>query len=419
MTVAIKMAIILIVVIALFIQGKFSLAGISLAGALACGVFGIIDINTVFSTFSNATILLIMGMMIVGGSLFHTGLAREIGNKLHKISGGNERVIMLICTASSAILAIVSNGPTALVTLFPIVTSLCLASDVPVSKVYLPFVYGIGFGSCITLTANTVGPVTASVLTSGGYEGWSFFEIAQFGVPVTIVGFVVLYFIGFKVLPDTGAKPIVPMKEDASADPDGKRKMIISGLVMCCVFIGMVFAPAEVPTYVIGFVGVLVLLFTGTIDQKQMFDSIAWPTIFLIAGMMTVATGVSSSGLGELVASAIGGMLGENAAPILVVAVVLLTTTIFTQFLSNTAAALIMGPIAFSLSSIMGVAPQALLMAVYIGCLSSFCTPMAAPAFAYVFEPGGYSYRDYFKAGLLMQATFFVVAMIVIPIFWL
>ena len=139
----------------------------------------------------------------------------------------------------------------------------------------------------------------------------------------------------------------------------------------------------------------------------------------MIAGMTTVANAVSNSGLGEMIADTILNLCGGNQNPIVIIAVLLLVTAFLTQFLSNNATVLIMAPIGIALAKSMGIEPYAFVMATFVGCLSCFCTPMATPALAYVMEPGGYKYKDFLKAGLLMQVIYFIVGLIVIPLVWL
>lgn len=196
-------------------------------------------------------------------------------------------------------------------------------------------------------------------------------------------------------------------------------RMWIAGIVMIAIFIMMIISPSNLPLYMISSAGVVVLLLTKTISQKQMFDSISWSSVFLIAGMTTVANGVSNSGLGDAIADMILTFCGNNNSPLVIIAILLLTTAILTQFLSNNASILIMAPIGIALAESIGIEPYAFVMATFVGCLSCFCTPMATPALAYVMEPGGYRYIDFLKSGFMMQIVYFIVGMIVIPIIWL
>lgn len=411
--------IILVVMIALFLSEKIPLAVTSLAGAVVVGLFGLVEHKAVFTSFASTSMILMISMMIVGSSLFHTGLAQKIGNILYHVTGGSERSMILIAVLSGTLLSSVCSGTATLVTLFPIITSLCVAAKVSVSKTYLPLSYGICFGSMLTVAASGMGTASSGLLEEAGFRPWGFLEPAYVGAPLAVAGILTLLFIGGKVLPDTAVKPEMSRTDNEDEAGHSQTKMIISGVVMVAIFITMIISPESLPLYMISSTGVVVLLLTGTISQKQMFDSISWSSVFLIAGMTTVANAVGNSGLGQVLADTILKFCGNNQSPVFIIAILLLVTALLTQFLSNNASILIMAPIGIALANRLGIEPYAFVMATFVGCLSCFCTPMATPALAYVMEPGGYRYKDFLKAGFLMQIVYFVVGLIVIPIVWL
>ncbi len=416
------MGIVLIVIIGLFLSEKLPLAVTSLSGAVIVGLLGFVDHRTVFTPFASTSMILMISMMIVGSSLFYTGLAQKIGNVLYKFTGGSERSLILITVLSGAILSSVCSGTATLVTLFPIITSLCITAKVSVSKTYLPLAYGICFGSMLTIAASGMGTASSGLLEEAGFRGWGFLEPAYVGLPLAVVGIIVLMLFGTKLLPNN--ENIKTISDDEDEDPaklvkESPAKIWISGIVMIAIFIMMIISPKGLPLYMISSAGVVVLLLTGTITQKQMFNSISWTSVFLIAGMTTVANAVSKSGLGNTIANAILSLCGESKDPVIIIAVLLLTTAFLTQFLSNNAAILIMAPIGMALAEKLNIQPHAFVMATFVGCLSCFCTPMATPALAYVMEPGGYKYKDFLKAGFMMQIVYFVVGVIVIPMIWL
>lgn len=412
------MGAVLVVIIALFLSEKLPLAVTSLVGAVVVGLLGFVPHKEVFTSFASTSMILMISMMIVGSSLFYTGLAQKIGNVLYKFTGGSERSMILIAVLSGTLLSSVCSGTATLVTLFPIITSLCITAKVSVSKTYLPLAYGICFGSMLTVAASGMGTASSGLLEDAGFRAWGFLEPAYVGVPLAVVGVVVLMIFGTKMLPDN---KVESQMSEAAEDTSAKSpvKMWISGIVLIAIFVMMVISPKKLPLYMISSAGVVVLLVTGTITQKQMFDSISWSSVFLIAGMTTVANGVSNSGLGEVIAGKILSLCGSNSSPLLIIAVLLLVTAALTQFLSNNASILIMAPIGIALAKQMGIEPYAFVMATFVGCLSCFCTPMATPALAYVMEPGRYRYKDFLKAGFMMQIVYFAVGMVVIPLVWL
>ncbi len=413
------MGILLAAIIALFLSEKLPLAVTSLAGAVATGLLGFVEHKTVFTSFASTSMILMISMMIVGSSLFYTGLAQKIGNVLYKFTGGGERSMILIAVLSGTLLSSVCSGTATLVTLFPIVTSLCITAKVSVSRTYLPLAYGICFGSMLTVAASGMGTASSGLLEEAGFRGWGFLEPSYVGIPLAVVGILVLMLFGTRLLPENEIIPAMSQHDDQKADDQPAWKMWISGIVMIAIFLMMVISPSGLPLYMISSAGVVVLLLTKAISQKQMFDSISWSSVFLIAGMTTVANGVSNSGLGNRIADGILKLCGNGSSPVIIIAVLLLTTALLTQFLSNNASILIMAPIGIALADSMGIEPHAFVMAAFVGCLSCFCTPMATPALAYVMEPGGYRYIDFLKAGFMMQIVYFVVGLVVIPLVWL
>lgn len=412
------MGILLVIIIALFLSEKLPLAVTSLVGAVLVGLLGFVKHSEVFTSFASTSMILMISMMIVGSSLFYTGLAQKIGNMLYKFTGGSERSMILIAVVSGTVISSVCSGTATLVTLFPIITSLCITAKVSVSKTYLPLAYGICFGSMMTVAASGMGTASSGLLEDAGFRGWGFLEPAYVGVPLAVVGIIVLMVFGTKMLPDNKIIPQMSQQDDDEIEAS-PVKMWITGIVMIAIFVMMVISPDGLPLYMISSAGVVVLLLTKCISQKQMFDSISWSSVFLIAGMTTVANGVSNSGLGNTIANAILGVVGGNSSPLLIIAILMLVTAVLTQFLSNNASILIMAPIGIALADSMGIEPYAFVMATFVGCLSCFCTPMATPALAYVMEPGGYRYIDFLKAGFMMQIVYFVVGMVVIPLVWL
>lgn len=94
------------------------------------------------------------------------------------------------------------------------------------------------------------------------------------------------------------------------------------------------------------------------------------------------------------------------------------TTTILTQFLSNSTSAIIMAPIALLISQAVGTSAEPFVIAAYAGSISSFCTPIATNVLTFIYEPGQYKWRHYLKMGIGMQIIYFVVSMVLIPIIW-
>lgn len=410
---AIIAGIILVAIFILFLTEKLPLATTALIGAIAVGCFGLVEFDTVFQSFTSNSVILMISMMVVGSSLFYSGLGNIIGKKLLKFTGSNERSIIFVGALAGALLSSVCSGTATMVTLFPIVTSMCIAAGISVSRVYLPYIYGVGFGSMLTLVGSGLGPASSAILEEAGYKGWSFLEPAKVGVPLMLVGMIVLLTVGVKLLP---THHIDGENVDKDNTPVKMTKdMWISAIVLLTVVVFMMLEPEGIPLYIISSIGAVVLVITGCMSQKQFYGSISWNSVFLIAGMSTVAKGIQTSGLAEIIANSMIKLVGGTTNELIVIGMLLLVTSILTNFLSNNAALLLMAPIALGMAETIGIDPRTLIMTVYVGALSSFCTPMATPAISYIMEPGGYKIKDLFRIGIVMQVAYFVVGMIVIP----
>ncbi|WP_071430590.1 SLC13 family permease [Angelakisella massiliensis] len=410
-------AIIMIVCIVLFFTEKVPILMVPLIGALLSGLTGLIPFSDVFADFASNTAILMISMSIVGAAMFQTGLAQKVAGVVTRIGGGSERSIILIAVLSSTVLSGIFNGTSTFVTLCPIITAMCVANKVPVSRVYFALSYGVIFGSLLTLIGSSMGPISSGVLEEAGYEPLGFFEPAMLGAPFAICGVIYLLTIGRKFLPDTNAMPekMVGGKEAQNATP---AKLKISAVVLIAIILTMVLQPENLPFFIIAAVGAVVLVLTGCLNTKQFLDAIPWQTIYILGGMSAVGNAIENSGAGEIFANAVVSVYGSFSSPIILLAVVYLTTTILTQFLSNSTSAIIMAPIALLISQAVGTSAEPFVIAAYAGSISSFCTPIATNVLTFIYEPGQYKWRHYLKMGIGMQIIYFVVSMVLIPIIW-
>ena len=167
-----------------------------------------------------------------------------------------------------------------------------------------------------------------------------------------------------------------------------------------------------------GCIGALALILTGVISEKQALKSIDLKTIFLFGGTLSLASALSKSGAGELIAHKVIGMLGDNPSPYVLTFVVFILCCVLTNFMSNTATTALMVPICVSIANGMGADPSAVLMACVIGGSCAYATPIGMPANTMVITAGGYTFKDYAKAGVPLIIVATVVSMILLPILY-
>jgi di/tricarboxylate transporter len=185
------------------------------------------------------------------------------------------------------------------------------------------------------------------------------------------------------------------------------------------VLLAMVFllATGLVPPVVSALSAALAMVLFRVITIQQAYRGISWTTVLLVAGMIPMATAVTTSGAGELVATGIVNLVGD-AGPTAIVAAIFVITVVFGQLISNTATALVMIPIAVAAADQLQISPQPILMSVCVAAAVAFLTPVATPANMIIMGPAGYRFGDYWRLGLPLVGLFAVVGIFLVPVIW-
>lgn len=152
------------------------------------------------------------------------------------------------------------------------------------------------------------------------------------------------------------------------------------------------------------------------VPLDEVYTSVEWPVVFLLAAILPVAGALETSGGTGLISGLLLRMGDGLAAPALLALV--LAVTMLLANVVNKAAAVIMAPIAVALAHDLGVSADPLLMAVAVGATCAFLTPVGHQANMLVLGPGGYQFGDYWKLGLPLTALVLVLAVPLILVFW-
>ena len=145
------------------------------------------------------------------------------------------------------------------------------------------------------------------------------------------------------------------------------------------------------------------------------YKTINWESVVLIAAMMPMATALEKTGVSAAVSHTLVASLG-HVGPVALLCGLYFTTSLLTMFISNTATAVLMAPIAMSASLELGVSPLPMLFAVTLGASMCFASPFSTPPNALVMHAGGYTFADYVKVGLPLQVVMGVVMTVVLPL---
>ena len=183
---------ILIITTILFVVGKIRADIVALCALIALTVTGVLTPQEALSGFSNAVVIMMVGLFVVGGAVFHTGLAKKIGSKILQLAGNKELTLfLLIMLVTSFIGSFISNTGTVALML-PIVISMAAKANINPSRFLMPLAFASGLGGMLTLIGTPPNLVIQEELFKAGFYSISFFTFVPVGIICILVGVVVL-----------------------------------------------------------------------------------------------------------------------------------------------------------------------------------------------------------------------------------
>ena len=402
--------------IVMFVTEKIPLGLTSMIVCVGLVITKVLDVKTAFSGFIDSNVILFVAMFIVGGALFETGMANEVGGIVTKFAKSERSLIIAIMVIVGLMSGVLSNTGTAAI-LIPVVIGIAAKSGFKRSRLLMPLVFAAAMGGNLSLIGAPGNMIAQSTLEQVGLS-FGFFEYAIVGLPILAVGILFYATIGFRLLPNhdtTDDGSVFDDTKDFSSVPQWKKTLSL--VILVATLLGMIFEDQiGIKLCVTGCIGAILLILTGVISEKDALKSIDLKTIFLFGGTLSLASALKETGAGQMIADKVIGALGANPSPYVLTFVVLVLCCAMTNFMSNTATTALMAPICLSIAQGMGADPRAVLMACVIGGSCAYATPIGMPANTMVVGAGGYKFMDYVKSGLPLIFIALVVSMIVLPI---
>ena len=184
--------IILLISAILFVSGKVRSDLVAICALLALLLCQVLTPTEALSGFSNTTVIMMVGLFIVGGGIFQTGLAKMIGSKVMTLAGNSElRLFLLVMIVTSAIGMFVSNTGTVALML-PIVVSMAAAAGTSSRRLLMPLAFASSMGGMMTLIGTPPNLIVSDTLASAGFESLGFFSFLPVGLVTLGVGILYL-----------------------------------------------------------------------------------------------------------------------------------------------------------------------------------------------------------------------------------
>ncbi len=162
-------------------------------------------------------------------------------------------------------------------------------------------------------------------------------------------------------------------------------------------------------------IGCLLMGLFGILTMKSAYRSVSWKSLVLIVGMLPFSLALQRTGGVDLAADGILGIIG-GGSPRLALGVIFVVTSMLGMFISNTATAVLIAPVALSVANDLGASPYPFAMMVMLGASTAFMTPVSSPVNTLVVSPGNYRFGDFVRVGVPFSIIVLIVAVILVPI---
>ena len=171
------------------------------------------------------------------------------------------------------------------------------------------------------------------------------------------------------------------------------------------------------PIAVLAVLGAVLVVTTRCLNTEEAYQSVEWSVVFLIIGMLALGFALDKTGGAALVAHGLILELGPWGTPVVLSAIVFIAS-LLTCFLSNNAVAVLLTPIVIQAAAALDVSARPYIIAVAVGSSACFATPIGYQTNTLVYGAGGYLFRDFLKVGLPLNLLVWILASVLIPLFW-
>ncbi len=205
-----------------------------------------------------------------------------------------------------------------------------------------------------------------------------------------------------------------PQQEAARVTLDYKAP--VAAVIMLAMVAMMVFDFIPIAPVTAVMIAGLLMVLTGCFrNVEAAYKTINWESIVLIAAMLPMSLALEKTGASAYISNTLASGLG-NYGPLVLMAGIYFTTSLLTMFISNTATAVLVAPIALQSAVSLGVSPVPFLFAVTVAASMCFASPFSTPPNALVMRAGQYTFMDYIKVGLPLQIIMGIVMVFVLPL---
>ena len=410
---------IFIVCIVLFIWDKLPMATSAILGCVLMVVFGAADFKTVFGQFSSNTVILTIGVMIIGATISEVGLAEVIGKWIVRISKGSETKLMVATYIVAALMSAFLTNSAVLAMFIPIIMGVSQANpNIKAKNLIMPITFACVIGGASTLVGSTQQMTAQGLLEEAGERMFGIFDFSLVGGMLALLGLVYCLFIGRK----RGEK-IWGNREDEmdhfTARSEARNYDVRKMIIMACIFAGMVvlYITEWVPLAITSTSAALLAIITGCISQKKAVASVNWNVVGRLGACLGIAKALTTSGGSALVAEYFQKIVGNNISPYLLFCILILMVQITGELITDSTAIVMVLPIVISIAPQLGLNTYAYALGITLAVAVGYSTPLGSSTLGMAMS-AGYQFRDFFKYSIWFDILAYFTIIITVPLIY-
>lgn len=378
-------------------------------------VFKLISASEALAGFANNNTILMAACFILAMGFSATSVVDTLCKSLLKIFKGSVRAVYVGYIILAILLTnLIASPMVCYAIVSPLLCAVLDKEDESRSKYMFPL-------AVVCVSCSGILPLPTAISQAAQFTGFmeqyeipgSFPVMAFFWGrwPIILVSLLWAAFIAPKQCPQKPLMPIAATERKAKDTASKLSKLSdTAGIVIFAVTVVlMVVAPFGMPAWFYAFLGALLMVLFGVVDQRKALSDIPWDMLMLFVGALALGTALVNTGTGELIGNWLAAILGDTTNNYVIGALFFVIPFIITQFMLNRSVTAVFIPICLLTCKALGANPIGPMMLVQAGSLTAFLTPMATPAVPMCMADGGYTLPSLFKSGWLISILLCVV----------
>lgn len=390
-------------------------------------LLGVFSPENAFIPFAHPVVFLMIGGLVLGESIKKYDLDKWIAYNVLKYSKGKLDRLIFLMMLVSAFLSMWMSNTVGIAIILPIALSILSNLPKEYSNLRLKMLLGISISTSIggmaMITGSTPAMIGAAILEETRTFG--FLQWAYYGFPTAIMSLLATFFVLKKMFPCTKKKfnleVLINEKNNIGSLSINQKKVlyiflgtIILWFLGSQIEIGIGLPPSISSVAIVSILSVLVMFGFNLLNLKDL-KSIQWEIMFIVGGGILLGNAMSVSGAASKIGTLFAGLQGFLPT-ILILFSFIIITIIFTNFISNSATAAMLIPIAVEISKLLNINPVIFVIGTALAATIAFITPVGAPSTAMVYSTGQIPKKELIKTGFFIGL---IIVLIIIALVWL